>query len=223
MTTTRDAARGTDSQTDPGPVAPAARMTPSQYGVGARFTLSVYDSDYVRIILDALAAADQAGLTIETNDISTFVGGPEQRVLDFLREVIAGAAGSGAHLSAAILLSRGCPGELACELPAGVAALGAAPVELAATGVRARAHWSLYPLLDGGATGDHMGPIYAAIEDARAAGVVAGSDHFATRLDGDLATVLATAANGWIGVGALVQHVTTHLTVSVNSPSEITE
>ncbi|GAA1634105.1 YkoF family thiamine/hydroxymethylpyrimidine-binding protein [Leucobacter chromiireducens] len=205
------------------PAAPRPALSPVDYGVGARFTLSVYDSDYVRIILDALAGANRDGLTIETSDISTFVGGTEARVLEFLREVIAAAAASGAHLSAAALLSRGCPGELACALPDGVAALGAEPVALAPTGVRARAHWSLYPLLDGGANGDHMSPIYAAIEDAKSAGVYAGSDHFATRLDGDLAEVLATAANGWIGVGGVVQHVTTHLTVSINSPSPIAE
>ncbi|GAA1593337.1 YkoF family thiamine/hydroxymethylpyrimidine-binding protein [Leucobacter chromiireducens subsp. chromiireducens] len=198
-------------------------MTPQQYGVGARFTLSVYDSDYVRIILGALEQADRTGLTLETNDISTFVGGTEQRVLEFLRDVIGAAAASGAHISAAILLSRGCPGELACALPAGVPALGAAPVSLAPAGVRARAHWSLYPLLDGGSEGDHMSPIYAAIEDAKTAGIYSGSDHFATRLDGDLAAVLQTAANGWIGVGGVVQHVTTHLTVSLNSPTQIAD
>ncbi len=203
--------------------APAAPLTPAQYGVGARFTLSVYDSDYVRIILQALATADRTGLTIETNDISTFVGGAEQRVLEYLRDVVAAAAASGAHLSVAILLSRGCPGELACALPDGVSALGAASVKLQPAGVRARAHWSLYPLLDGGSTADHMTPIYAAIEDAKHAGLYSGSDSFATRLDGDLADVLATAANGWIGVGAAVQHVTTHLTVSLNSPTPIAE
>lgn len=198
-------------------------MTPQQYGVGARFTLSVYDSDYVRIILGALEQADRTGLTLETNDISTFVGGTERRVLEFLRDVIGAAAASGAHISAAILLSRGCPGELACALPAGVPALGAAPVALTPVGVRARAHWSLYPLLDGGSEGDHMSPIYAAIEDAKTAGIYSGSDHFATRLDGDLAAVLQTAANGWIGVGGVVQHVTTHLTVSLNSPTQIAD
>ncbi len=210
-----------------------APLTPQQYGVGARFTLSVYDSDYVAIILGALAEADAAGLTLETGDISTFVTGSEQRVLAYIRDVVAAAARSGAHLSAAVLLSRGCPGELQCALPAGVAAIGADPVTLDDTGVRARAHWSLYPLLDGGhgaggANGadaggdaDHMTPIYAAIERAKAEGVYSGSDHYATRLDGDLAAVLQTAANAWIGVGRTVQHVVTHLTISINSPSPI--
>lgn len=221
----------------PGPLqSAAAPMTPQQYGVGARFTLSVSDSDYVSILMGALGAADATDLLVETGDISTFVTGSEQRVLAYLRDVIAAAARSGAHLSASILLSRGCPGELQCALPAGVAALGADPVSLEATGVRARAHWSLYPLLDGGAgrssgaghgggsaggDADHMTPIYAAIEQARTAGVYSGSDHYATRLDGDLAAVLQTAANAWIGVGESVQHVVTHLTVSINSPTPI--
>lgn len=196
-------------------------MTPEQYGVGARFTLSVYDSDYVRIILGALAEADATGVTVQTNDISSFVSGPEDAVLTFIRDVIAAAAASGAHLSAAILLSRGCPGELQCALPPGVDALGSDPLSLEPAGVRARAHWSLYPLLDGGSTGDHMTPIYAAIDQAKAEGVYSGSDHYATRLDGDLAAVLQTAANAWIGVGNVVQHVVTHLTVSINSPSAI--
>lgn len=196
-------------------------MTPEQYGVGARFTLSVYDSDYVRIILAALAEADATSVTVQTNDISTFVSGTEAAVLTFIRDVITAAAASGAHLSAAILMSRGCPGELQCALPPGVDALGSDAVSLQPAGVRARAHWSLYPLLDGGSTGDHMTPIYAAIDQAKAEGVYSGSDHYATRLDGDLAAVLQTAANAWIGVGGGVQHVVTHLTVSINSPSAI--
>lgn len=197
----------------------AQAISPQQYGVGARFTLSVYSSRYVDVILGALEETDATGLVIDTNDISTFVSGPEQRVLEYIQSVIASAANSGEHISAAILLSRGCPGELQCELPSGVWAVGASPVVLETSGVRARAHWSLYPLLDGTSGGEHMAPIYEAIEHAKSAGVYSGSDHYATRLDGDLSDVLATAANAWIGVGHVVQHVVTHLTVSINSPS----
>jgi uncharacterized protein YqgV (UPF0045/DUF77 family) len=193
-------------------------ITPEAYGVGARFTLSVYDSDYVRIILDALAAADPRGLAIETDDISTWVTGSEQRVLSYVSDVVAAAAASGAHLSVALMLSRGCPAGMTCELPAGVRAIGSDPVALEATGVRARAHWSLYPLLDGGSEGDHLTPILEAIEQAKTEGVYDGLDHGATRLDADLSRVLETVANAWIGVGAVVQHVTTHVTISIGSP-----
>lgn len=195
-------------------------MTPEEYGVGARFTLSVYDSDYVEIIRDSLRRLDTEDLIVETGDISTFITGSEDRILTNLRDVIAAAAGTGVHLSVSILLSRGCPGELRCELPPGVSAMGARPVALEPTGVRARAHWSLYPLMAGG-DGAHMDLIHTAVERARAAEVYSGSDHFATRLDGDLAAVLETAANAWIEVGSVVQHVVSHLTISINSPTPI--
>src|SRR5690606_17077699 len=193
------------------PVTELSDITPEAYGVGARFTLSVYDSDYVRIIRGALASADPSGLVIETNDISTWITGSEQRVLAFVRDVVASAAASGAHLSVALMLSRGCPAGMTCELPTGVRAIGSDPVTLTETGIRARAHWSLYPLLDGGSEGDHLTPILDAIEQAKTEGVYDGLDHAATRLDADLARGLETVANAWIGVGKVVQHVTTHV------------
>lgn len=196
-------------------------ISPVQYGVGARFTLSVYDSNYVEVILGALAASDASDLTIKTDDISTFIGGAEQRMVEYLRDVIAHAARTGVHLSAQILLSRGCPGELQCELPQGVTALGGDPIDLPATGVQASAHWSLYPLLDGFGGGEHMTGIYEAVELARRNGVYSGSEHFATRLDGDLAAVLGTVASGWLLVGKQVQHVTSHVTISINSPTRV--
>lgn len=197
--------------------------SPVEYGVGARFTLSVYRSDYVDIILAALGAADASGLTIDTGDISTFIGGAEARIIEYLRDVITHAAATGAHLSAQILLSRGCPGELQCALPAGVSAVGDEGFSLAPTGVRARAHWSLYPLLDGTGGADHMDGIYQAVALAHSRGVWSAADHYATRLDGDLADVLATVASGWLLVGKYVQHVTTHLTISINSPTTIVD
>lgn len=93
-------------------------------------------------------------------------------------------------------------------------------VEVAPTGVPAVAQWSLYPLLDGGSpAGDHMAPIEAAIEAAQRRGIATVPSHYATKLTGDIAEVLATAVDAWAGVGATVPHVVTHLTVSVGSPS----
>jgi hypothetical protein len=45
------------------------------------------------------------------------------------------------------------------------------------------------------------------------------SDKSVTRLEGDLGSILETAVAGWIQVGRSVQHVVSHLTISVNSPS----
>lgn len=211
---------------------------PREYGVGARFSIFPMTDDFVDVILGALAsAARPPGLQVETDDVSTFVAGAEADVGRFLRDVVALAADAagGRHLAAHVLLSRGCPGEVTCA-----AELGGrpwAPDELPVlppTGHRAAAHWSLYPLADpdptrgGGAAatddGDragspHMEVIEAAVARARADGTYAGSGHFVTRLEGDVAAVLGTALGAWVHAGAEVQHVVTHLTLSIDSPT----
>jgi len=211
-------------RTETAAVTPTATLTPQQLGVGARFSVAVMDSDYVRILLGALELADASGLEVSTDDVSTFVGGAESDVLRFLNQVIAGAAGSGVHVTANVLLSRGCPGEVTCELPPGVAVLPATEVApLPRARILAAAHWSVYPLSDAptadGAVPDHMRDIEAAVDLARSLGTYAGSTHYATRLVGDLADVLATIAGGWLLVGRTVGHVTTHATLSLNSPT----
>lgn len=211
----------------PSPMSRAASApTPAELGVGARFSVAVMHSDFASIILGALAAPDRSDLTVESDDVSTVVRGSEQRVLEFVNAVIAGAASGGHHVSASVLLSRGCPGELACAIDAETLATAAVPPILPPTGVRAAAHWSLYPL-DDGTTGeaasapDHMRDIYAAIDHAKALGTYTGGVNFATRLDGDLSDVLATIAAGWVLVGRRVQHVVSHATLSINSPSNV--
>jgi energy-coupling factor transport system substrate-specific component len=63
------------------------------------------------------------------------------------------------------------------------------------------------------------GHIEAAIAAAQRRGVASSPAHYATKLTGDVADVLATAVDAWAQVGANVPHVVTHLTVSVGSPS----
>lgn len=200
-------------------------LTPADLGVGARVTLAVMSDDYATIILAAIAAADAAvpGVVRQTDPVSSFLRGPEQALADYLATVLVTAAGSGSHVSAALQLSRGCPGEVSCELPVGFGA-PVAPVTLPRTGVIATAQWSLYPLADssspsGGPPPDHMRDISAAIQVAKDRGVYAGSAHFVTNLQGDLADILEIVATAWILVGRTVQHTVCHLTVSVNSPT----
>lgn len=221
----------TISTTDPtvGTAPADGGATPAALGIGARFSLHPHCDDFVDVILGALRDAADAGLTeglvLETDDVSTYVGArqapAEQRLVRYLAGVLAAASRrtGGGHVVAHVLLSRGCPGEVTCDLA--VSGLpGAAPVDVPATGVPATGHWSLYPLLDGGTdAGDHMAHIEAAIDAARRRGTASASAHYATRLTGDVADVLATAADAWAAVGGHVPHVVTHLTVSVGSPS----
>jgi hypothetical protein len=201
---------------------PAAPFTPGEFGVGARVTLAVMSERYADIILDAIRSTDPTGITLDTGTVSTFVGGAEADIVRYLTDLIAAAGRTGHHVSATVHFSRGCPGEVVCELPGGAGPLRSEIPEVPATGVRAAGEWALYPLDDGGRPGttpDHMRDIYAAIDFAKSNGSFVASEHFVTRLEGDLATVLQTAAAGWILVGRSVQHVTSHLTLSINSPS----
>ena len=197
-------------------------LTPATFGVGARITLAAMSDDYVSIVLGSLEAADSTGLETQTGAVSTFVSGAESDLVRYLVQLVGAAGRSGAHVSATIHFSRGCPGEVVCELPGGAGPLAAEIPDVAATGVSAVAEWALYPLEDGvraGTAPDHMRDIYAAIDFARELGTFEASEHFVTRLSGDVADVIRTVAAGWILVGRTVQHVTSHVTLSINSPS----
>ncbi|MFH5821194.1 YkoF family thiamine/hydroxymethylpyrimidine-binding protein [Georgenia sp. AZ-5] len=205
--------------------------TPDQLGIGMRLSIHPHCDDFVEVILGALADAEAAGLTeglvIDTDEVSTYVGArtapAEQRLAAYLTAVVAAASrrSGGGHVVAHVLLSRGCPGEVSCDL-AVTGLPDPAPVQLERTGIRAAAQWSLYPLLDGGSdAGDHMAHIEAAIASARRRGTTTSPAHYATKLTGDVADVLATAVDAWAQVGAHVPHVVTHLTVSVGSPSPV--
>lgn len=201
---------------------PAGPPNPTTYGIGARISLHPMTDRYVDVILGALR--DTAHLTddldLETGSVSTFAGGDEQSLVDWLCALVTAATSraDGAHLGVTIMLSRGCPGEVMCTLKdapwASDGSLWVAP-----TGVHASAEWSLYPLLDGGEA-SHMKPIMDAIETARRTGLYAGSDHYVTRLSGDVADIVSLVTRTWRETGASVQHVTTHLALSINSPTE---
>ncbi len=194
------------------------RDDPLRFGVGARVTVSVMSDRYVEVILAALAAADTTGLVVDTGDVSTYLGGSEADLLRAITQLTASVAASGHHASVTVHLSRGCPGEAVCELPGGAGARGVETLRGERTGRWAAAEWALYPLADTPGA-DHMADIHAAIDFAKAGGTFRGSEHFVTRLEGDVGDVLATAFAGWTLVGRSVQHVTAHLTLSLNSPS----
>lgn len=200
----------------------ALQADPLRFGVGARVTAAVMNERYSDVILDALDAVDSSDLTIETGDVSTFIGGDEVELLRYLTDLSSAIASTGEHASISVLLSRGCPGEAVCALPGGAGPRRVDTPTGRDTGRRATAEWALYPLSDGASDGtppDHMRDILAAIELARSNGTFRGSAHFVTRLEGDLGRILETVVGGWTLVGRSVQHVTCHLTMSVNSPS----
>lgn len=174
--------------------------------------------DFVSVILKALESTDANGLDVHTDDVSTYVTGEESSILRYLTDVIASVGHSGAHTVAHVLFSRGCPGEVTCELTGDEILT---PAELSipeTTGLRASAHWSLYPLADSGET-SHMAVIEKAVQVAKEEGTFVRPEHYATRLEGDLADILTTMCSGWLCAGREIQHVASHGTISLHSPT----
>ncbi len=202
--------------------------SPLRFGVGARFTLSVMSDDYVQHILGALREVTAEELRIETGDVSTWIGGHERDILAYLTALTHRIAQSGEHASLSIHLSRGCPGEAACTLPGGAGPRAIEVPQGTRTGDWIAAEWALYPLGTPMGSGDandseHMTRIYQAIERTKAHGTFRASEHFVTRLEGDAGQILEDVVAGWVLTGQVVQHVTSHVTLSINSPSHTSQ
>lgn len=217
-TSTTSTPQATTAALPADPVEAAAAL-----GVGARITLSVMSDDYVRVITNALAAVDGTGLELDTDRVSTFVRGPEQRIAEYLRDLVAAAAASGHHVVATLMVSRGCPGEVCGVVPPPAVETP----RLTPTGLIVQAQWSLYPLFDPvsappdgvPADADHLAPVWAAIDRAREAGTFLRAEHFVTTLRGDLSDVLTTVLDTWLAAAQATQHVVTHATVVAHSPA----
>lgn len=181
---------------------------------GARFSIYPMTDRYVPVILGAVEGLRDRGLEVETDDLSTFLGGDRNAVWSSLEEAFAAAARSGAHVVMSALVSHGCPGETYCE-PDPLTGTAAAPVVRAGTGVQVACQWSLYPL----GVPHYMDVIYREIDRTKRAGVFRRGAHFVSRLDGDLSDVLLAIRHSFDEACGSVGHVVAHLTLSANSPT----
>src|SRR5438094_933797 len=100
---------------------------------------------YVPVILDSIAGIRDRGLEVETDDVSTFIGGDRNSMWSTLEDVFAKAARTGEHVAMTLLVSHGCPGETYCE-PDPMTGTARAPVTHSGSDVAVSAQWSLYPL-----------------------------------------------------------------------------
>jgi uncharacterized protein YqgV (UPF0045/DUF77 family) len=74
---------------------------------GARFSLYPMTDRFVPVILHAIEGLRETGLDVETDDVSTFIGGDMDRVFGALERAFARAASSGVHVVMTVLLSHG--------------------------------------------------------------------------------------------------------------------
>lgn len=183
---------------------------------GARFSLCPMSDRYVRLILDAIGELRASGLEVETDDVSTFLGGDRDAVFAHLEAAFASVARTGTHVVMTVLVSHGCPGETYCEAPGGVQAPAPSTARGGKTGVDVSCQWSLYPL---GVPG-YMDVIYREIDRSKKAGVFKAGRHFVSHLRGDLHDVLAAVRESFDAACNEVPHVTAHLAISANSPTK---
>ena len=198
---------------------------------GAQLSLYPMTGGFVDVILGAIGALDpyRPFMRIETDDISTLIVGPPEKLFPAMRDLLAAGARSGAHCVLAATVSRGCPGEpddpictpstgggplapLAERIETSLGAVAEAPV----LGIRVAAQFSLYPLGQ-----SHMDEIYGCIDFLKRSGVFDRSKHFCTKLRGDAGAVFATLSEAFLRFGAPDGHVTLDLKVSANSPTPV--
>ena len=74
---------------------------------GARFSLYPMTDRFIPVILDAIQGLRDTGLDVETDDVSTFMGGDRATVFAALERCFARAARSGVHVVMTILFSYG--------------------------------------------------------------------------------------------------------------------
>lgn len=198
---------------------------------GAQISLYPMADDFVGIILGSLEALDpyRDALRIETDDISTLMVGPPEKLFPAMRDLFVAASRSGKHCVLSACVSRGCPGEPddpACTPAVEVGAIGPVAERIAAarravaeaptTGQAVAAQFSHYPL----GVMQHMDEIYGCIEFLKTSGVFDRPKNFCTKLRGDAGPVFATLEQAFLRFGAPPEgHVTLDLTVSANSPT----
>lgn len=197
---------------------------------GAQISLYPMADDFVGVILGALSALDpyRDALRIETDDISTLIVGPPEKLFPAMRDLFVAAARGGAHCVLSACVSRGCSGEPddpACTpatdlggrrpLAERVREAREAVASARQTGLRVAAQFSHYPL----GAGHHMDEIYGCIDFLKDSGVFDRPKNFCTRLAGDAGPVFATLEQAFLRFGAPEGHVTLDITVSANSPT----
>ena len=190
--------------------------SPADAFFGARFSLYPMTGRFVPVILDALSVLPETGLDVETDAVSTFLGGHPDLVFAALEAVFARAAASGEHVVMTVQLSRGCPGEEACD-PTAAGDAPLPPESLPAPGpaVRVVGQWALYPM----GIPTYMDVIYREIRRSKEAGVFTRGQHFVSRLDGELSEVFGAIRTAFQSIAERGGHVVAHVTLSANSPS----
>lgn len=184
--------------------------------IGCQFSLYPMTDRFEEVILDAVADLKKdadADLRIETDDISTMLIGPADKVFSAVMHCFLKACKSAEHVALNVTFSHGCPGEPGepCCTPAGKkhTTPAAKTIQKKQSGILVSAQFALYPLN----APTYMDTIYREIEKVKQI-VTVKPKHFCTRLDGDASAVFDALQNSLSAASENVTHVVVTATVS---------
>jgi len=204
--------------------------------IGCQFSLYPMTEAYVSVIMEAINSLDRYGLSRRSSDdLSTFMLGPPDALLEALASTWVAAAASGHHVVMSLTLSRGCPGEPdepCCRTrltpsttnststqnlvdPTAHALERIYKAGTMATPITTYGQYSVYPLGDIG----YMDRIMAVIQAAKHEGIFDGAKHFMSRLAGTPADIFCHFYRTFAQPADVDAHLVIQATLSANSPS----
>src|SRR5699024_7667748 len=149
---------------------------------GCQFTLFPMSDDFVKVILAALDEVDTTKISVQTDDVSTFIQGDIVHLFDVTRAIFLHAASTGIHVAMTGTFSVGCAGENAKNIHTFQEGAPLNQDKVEHISQQAGCRIALYPM----GSDNFMSIINEQLDLARQDNVKVTSDHYATRLDGDV-------------------------------------
>lgn len=183
---------------------------------GCQFTLFPMSDDFVDVILSTLNEVDTSKVWKNTDDVSTCIRGKMVHVYDVTKAIFLHSAKTGKHVAMTGTFSIGCPGDSDADAYMNVADEPLNKQNSRHISQRAGCKIAIYPL----GNEKYMDTIYNQIDLAKNQDIKVSSDHYSTRLDGDVKDIFDTMHEAFNNVQKEVSHVTMTFTISANSPSK---
>lgn len=195
----------------------AAGVPGSKKGVsGVRFSLAPMSDGYAEQILGAIRKVDLSKLWSKSDATSTVYRGTAEAVLDGLRACFIYAYREGVHMSLDATLTKGCPGDVDADYTLEFEEPRVNYPKLAAFHFPVAGRFAVYPL----GTDSYMSLIADTVNAGIDRGVVSGSGHYATFLQGDVHAVFDYLSDIFLSLSARVSHLVIEIALACNFPEE---
>lgn len=182
---------------------------------GARIGIYPMQDDFADIILSAVKESDHKGIYVRTDDLGTTVQGRLGRVFNYVKEVFCRAAYAGGHVTADVLFSVGCPGDVPEDFDFDVSINE--KEDIPGSKIHTACAWSLYPL----GNEEYFPIIIDEIERfKKEADVRVTASHYCTRIDGKAQDIFSLLESSMKRVCEKNSHTVIHALFSKGSPSK---